>query len=60
MNSTNGPAPNVWLSIAQMLEHCSANTEAMGSNSVEVPKIFSRCLQFKIAITTATIISSFK
>ena len=40
MNSTNWPAPNVWIFIAQMVEHCSANAEAMGSNPVEVPKIF--------------------
>ena len=26
--------------IAQMIEHCSANAEAMGSNPVEVPKNF--------------------
>ena len=40
MNSTNWPAPNVWIFIAQMVEHCSANAEAMGSNPVEVPKNF--------------------
>ena len=38
MNSTNWPAPNVWVFIAQMVEHCSANAEAIGSNPVEVPK----------------------
>ena len=38
MNSTNWPACNVWVFIAQMVEHCSANTEAMGLNLVEVPK----------------------
>ena len=38
MNSTNWPAPNVWIFIAQMVEHCSANAEAIGSNPVEVPK----------------------
>ena len=26
--------------IAQLVEHCSANTEAMGSNPVEVLKFF--------------------
>ena len=26
--------------IAQLVEHCSANTEAMGSNPVEAPKTF--------------------
>ena len=40
MNSANWPAPNVWVFIAQLLEHCSANTEAMGSNPVEAPKTF--------------------
>ena len=28
-------------SIAQLVEHCSTNAEAMGSNPVEVPKFFS-------------------
>ena len=41
MNSTNWPAPNVWVFIAQRLEHCSPNAEVMGSNPVEVPKFFS-------------------
>ena len=41
MNSTNWPAPNVWALIAQIVEHSSANAEAMGSNSIEVPKFFS-------------------
>ena len=34
INSTNWPAPNVWVFIAQMVEHCSANVAAMGSNPV--------------------------
>ena len=34
------PAPNVWVFIAQLVEHCSANTEAMGSNPIEVPQFF--------------------
>ena len=33
-------APNVWVFIAQLVEHCSANAEAMGSNPVEAPKTF--------------------
>ena len=41
MNSTNWPAPNVWVFIAQRLEHCSSNPEVIGSNPVEVPKFFS-------------------
>ena len=67
---TNWPAPNVWVFIAQMVEHCSPNAEAMSSNPVEVLNLFV-CLFFfggggcicnclKIAITTATIISLFK
>ena len=42
MNSTNWPAPNVWVFIAQLVEHYSANAEAMGSNLVEAPKKFFR------------------
>ena len=30
----------VWVFIAQLVEHCSANAEAMGSNPVEAPKTF--------------------
>ena len=42
MNSTNWPVPNVWIFIAQFVEHCSANAEAtMCSNPVEVPISFS-------------------
>ena len=40
MNSPNWPAPNVRVFIAQLVEHCSANTEAMGSNPIEVPTFF--------------------
>ena len=38
MNSINWPASSVWVFIAQLGEHCSANAEAMGSNPVEAPK----------------------
>ena len=31
---------SVWVFIAQLVEHCSANAEAMGSNPVEAPKTF--------------------
>ena len=37
MNSTNLPAPNVWVCIAPLVEHCSANAKAMGSKA---PKYF--------------------
>ena len=40
MDSTNWLAPNVWVFIAQLVEHCSANAEDMGSNPIEVPKLF--------------------
>ena len=41
MNSINWPAPNIWVFIAQLVEHCSANAEAMDSNPVEALKFFS-------------------
>ena len=40
MNSINWPAPNVWVFIAPLVEHCSANAEAMALNPVEAPKTF--------------------
>ena len=42
MNSINWPASSVWVFIAQLVEHCNANTEAMGSNPIEAPKNFFR------------------
>ena len=49
MNSINWPASSVWVFIAQLGEHCSANAEATGSNPVEAPKnafsgYFRNCL----------------
>ena len=41
INSINWPAPNIWVFIAQLVEHCSANAEAIGSNPVEALKFFS-------------------
>ena len=42
MNSINWPASSIWVFIAQLGEHCSANAEATGSNPVEAPKnVFS-------------------
>ena len=38
MNSINWPASSVWVFIAQLVEHCSANAEATGLNPVEVLK----------------------
>ena len=40
MNSINWPASSVWVLIAQLGEHCSANAEATGSNPVKALKIF--------------------
>ena len=40
MNSINWPTSSVWVFIAQVVEHCSANAEATGSNPIEVPKNF--------------------
>ena len=40
MNSINWSVPNVWVFIAQLVELCSANAEATGSNPVEAPKTF--------------------
>ena len=40
MNSTNWPAPEVWVFIGQTVEHCSANAGAMRSNPIEVPNFF--------------------
>ena len=49
MNSINWPAPNIYgFFIAQLVEHCSANAEAMGSNPVEAQKFFFG-LKFAIA-----------
>ena len=36
----NEGASSVWVFIAQLGEHCSANAEATGSNPVEAPKTF--------------------
>ena len=38
MNSINWSAPKIWVVTAQLVEHYSANAEAIGSNPVE--KIF--------------------
>ena len=41
MNSINWSALNRWVFIAQLVEHCSANTDTMGSNPGEALKLFS-------------------
>ena len=40
MNSINWLSPNIWVFIAQLVEHCSANAEAVGSNPVEALRFF--------------------
>ena len=40
VNSINWPAPNIWVFIAQLVEHCSVNAEATGLNPVKVQKFF--------------------
>ena len=40
INEISWPASSVWVFIAQLVEHCSMNAEATGSNPVEAPKIF--------------------
>ena len=61
MNSTNWPAPNVWIFISQLVEHCSDNADAMGLNPVEAPKTFFRlnfhCLNRKHNCDDYTFIS---
>ena len=54
-------ASSVWVFIAQLGEHCSANAEATGSNPVEAPKIlffglFSQLLKLRF---TAMVTYSF-
>ena len=49
MNSINWPASSIWVFIAQLGEHCSANAEATGSNPVEAPKNFFFRAIFAIA-----------
>ena len=57
----NWPAHNIWVFIAQLVEHCSANAEAMGSNPVEALQLFfsAEFAIVKIAIITAMVVCSF-
>ena len=52
MSSTNWAAPNIRVIIANLMEHCRANAETMGSNPAEDPKFFDR--------VNSAIISSFQ
>ena len=38
MDSIGWPASSVWVFVAQLVEHCSANADATGLNPVETPK----------------------
>ena len=40
-NSTNWPAPNVWVFMAQLVEDCSTNAAAMGLNPFKALEFFS-------------------
>ena len=60
MNSINWQASSVWVFIAQLVEHCSANAEAMGSNPVEAPKNFFQAISQLLKLQfTAVVIYSF-
>ena len=39
--STNWPAPNVWVFMAQLVEHCRTNAAAMGLNPFKALELFS-------------------
>ena len=60
MNSTNWPAPNAWVFIAQLVELCNANANAVVQFPWKPRNIFGHKLHIaQIAITTATVISLF-
>ena len=42
MNSTNWTAPNMRVLVANLIEHCRANAETIGSNPAEEKKFFYR------------------
>ena len=48
MNSIVWSASNIWVFMAQLVEHCSNKAEVMGSNPVEALKIYFG-LKFAIA-----------
>ena len=41
MSSINWSTPNIWVFVVQLVEHCSSNDEAMGSNPAEALNFFS-------------------
>lgn len=57
LNPINWPAPYVWVFIAQLLEHCSTNAEAMGLNNYSIkapPPPFFCSGKFVIALLLVT------
>ena len=55
MTSINWSAPNMWVFTAQLVEHCSANADAIGSSPVEALKIIFR-LKFAKALFTVNLL----
>ena len=53
--TTNWPDLHVWVFTAQLVEHCSVNTEAAGSNPDETSKNV-----FYFSIKTEMVTSSFQ
>ena len=41
---TSWPQLSVYIFVAQLIEHCRANTEAIGLNPIEAPRLFSRLI----------------
>ena len=57
LNPINWPAPYVWVFIAQLVEHCSTNAEAMGLNNYSIkapPPLFFCSGKFVIALLLVT------
>ena len=52
-----GLLPWVLVFIALLVEYCSANVEAMGSNPIEAPKFFGHLLFAIAQIAITTVIS---
>ena len=50
MNSTNWPAPNLWVFIAQLVDHCSANNNC---NNHTIFTDFSLVIMYRLMTATA-------
>ena len=57
MNSINWPALHVWVFKAQLVEYCSTNAEATGSNPLKTPKIFFGYIFIFLAFSQFTSLS---